>query len=466
MPTPSASATAALVSGLSEIVGARHVLTDSATAGGYRTDWTGAWHAGDAIVVRPADTAEVAAVLRLCGRLGASVTPQGGNTGLVGGSQPEPGQERPAVILSLRRLTRLDPVDQVNRCIGVGAGATLARVQQAAAEVGLAFGVDLAARDSATIGGMVATNAGGIAMIRHGNMRAQVMGIEAVLASGEVLTRWRPLRKDNVGYDLPGLLAGSEGTLAVITRVLLRLVVPPSHSAVALVGVGSVADAQQIAEAIERRGTALEAVEIMTAAGVALVTSTIPTRAPIAGAATFVLLVEAAESADDLADMLSGVDGVVDAALEAGPARRLWEIRERHTEAIASATTTPIVKLDVSVPLGSVGELMDRVTDLAQRIPARPILFGHLGDGNIHVNLLDVPAADHATVTDDVLRLVDSLGGSISAEHGIGRAKRDWVHLGRGAADLAAIAAIRGALDPGRVLNPGVLTPLEPSVGQ
>ncbi|MGB3885002.1 FAD-binding oxidoreductase [Gordonia sp. (in: high G+C Gram-positive bacteria)] len=459
MPTPSPSASADLVSGLSEIVGRSHVLVDPATTEGYRTDWTGSWRTGDAIVVRPANVDQVAAVLRLCGDLGATVTPQGGNTGLVGGSQPEAGQGRPAVIMSLRRLDDVGAVDEVNLCVGVGAGATLSAVHHAAAAAGLAFGVDLAARDSATIGGMVATNAGGIAMIRHGNMRAQVLGMEAVLASGEILVRWRPLRKDNVGYDLPGLLAGSEGTLAVITRVLLRLVMPPPRTAVGLVGVDSVADALRIVGSIERQGTSLEAVELMTADGVELATADTPAGNPIAEKSRFVLLVEVAEDPEGLADALAHLDGVVDAVIEEGPARRLWEVRERHTEAIAASTTTPIVKLDVSVPLGVLGDLMVDVTELARQIPARPVLFGHVGDGNVHVNLLDVPTGKREAVTDQVLRLVDALGGSISAEHGIGRAKRNWVHLGRSASDIATMRAIRHALDPAGMLNPGALLP-------
>ncbi|WP_347955154.1 FAD-binding oxidoreductase [Gordonia aichiensis] len=457
MPTAPRPPTAALVSGLTEIVGRAHVLTDAAVADGYRTDWTGAWHAADAIVVRPADTEQVAAVLDLCRDLGACVSPQGGNTGLVGGSQPEPDPSRDSVILSLRRLDDVGRVDSVNRCVAAGAGAALAAVQSAAAAAGLEFGVDLAARDSATIGGMVATNAGGIRMIRHGDMRAQIVGIEAVLASGAVLRRWRPLRKDNVGYDLPGLLAGSEGTLAVITRVLLRLVVPPARTAVAMVAVDSVPDAQRVVDAVERSGAPLEAAELMTAAGIALVTADGRPRSPLTAATPFVVLVEAATDVDGLSQTLSDCPVVRDAAVEAGPARRLWAVREQHTESIARATSTPIVKLDVSAPLDRIGDLVDQATALAFGAGARPILFGHLGDGNVHVNLLDVPVDRAARLTDEVLRSVDRLGGSVSAEHGIGRAKRAWLLLGRDETDRAMMAAVRAAWDPTGMLNPGAI---------
>ena len=203
----------AFLARLRAVVGDAQVITDPDTATAYLTDWTGAWN-GSAAVVRPADTEQTADVVRLCTAHDVALTPQGGNTGLVGGSVPTPDAPRPWVVLSTSRIDDVEDVDVDGRCIGVGAGATLAAVQAAAAAVGLEFGVDLAARDSATIGGMVGTNAGGIAMIAHGDMRAQILGMEAVLPSGDVIRRWRPLRKDNVGYHLPGLVAGSEGTLA------------------------------------------------------------------------------------------------------------------------------------------------------------------------------------------------------------------------------------------------------------
>ncbi|MCF8571163.1 FAD-binding oxidoreductase [Gordonia sp. HY002] len=438
------------------VVGDPHVIAEPDTAAAYLTDWTGAW-TGRAAVVRPADTEQVADVVRLCAEHGVAITPQGGNTGLVGGSVPAQDDPRPWVVLSTRRIDDVEPVDVDGRCIGAGSGAPLVAVQAAASAAGLALGVDLAARDSATVGGMVATNAGGIAMIAHGDMRAQILGIEAVLPSGEVLRRWRPLRKDNVGYHLPGLIAGSEGTLAVVTRVLLRLVDPPARTAVAVVAVADAAAANRVLAPIRRGGHRLEAAEIMTRKGIDLVVAH-GARDPFPGSdAGACLLVELATDVTAAAELLDDVDGVLDAVVADGPARDLWALREAHTETIARSSTTTPVKLDVSVPLGQTPALIDWVDAYAARRRVRPVLFGHLGDGNIHVNLLDVPADQHQAVVDEVLAHVAAVGGSISAEHGIGRAKADHIGLGRGSADIATMRAVKASLDPHGVMNPGVV---------
>ncbi|QRY61421.1 FAD-binding oxidoreductase [Gordonia sp. PDNC005] len=448
---------AQVVRALRAIVGDTHVVTESDVAAPYLTDWTGEWH-GDAAVVRPGDTAEVAAVLRLCTAHEVKVTPQGGNTGLVGGSTPPPNDSRPWVLLSLRRLDTVGLPDGSGMCIRAGAGATLTKVHTAATavpELGLMFGVDLAARDSATIGGMVATNAGGIRMIRYGDMRSQVLGLEAVLPSGEVFSRWRPLRKDNVGYHLPGLITGSEGTLAVVTRVLLRLVQRTYRTGVALVGAADVDAARRVLFAVQRSGHTIEAAEIMTRTGVDLVAQT-GVRTQIDAGAT--LLVEIVGGVEELSESLARAgDDVLDAVVDAGPARELWRVRESHTETIARSSTTPPVKLDVSVPMGDVHQLITRVEEFAGRSGVRAVQFGHIGDGNIHVNLLDVPAEKRQTAADGVLGIVVALGGSISAEHGIGRAKAASISLGRDAVDVAAMRAIKSALDPGQLMNPGVI---------
>ncbi|WOC13154.1 FAD-binding oxidoreductase [Gordonia sp. MP11Mi] len=447
-----------LVSRLREIVGDAHVITDPDAATAYLTDWAGG-STGSAAVVRPADTDQTARVVRLCADHGVALTPQGGNTGLVGGSVPPSDDPRRWVVLSTRRLDDVEAVDVDGRCVGAGAGATLAAVQAAAAAAGLEFGVDLAARDSATVGGMVGTNAGGIRMIVHGDMRAQILGIEAVLACGDVLRRWRPLRKDNVGYHLPGLLAGSEGTLAVVTRVLLRLVDRPSATVVAMIAVRDSTAAGRVLSQVRGGGHRLEAVEIMTRPGVDLVVAG-GSRDPFPGSdAGAYLLMELAADAAAAAELLTGVDGLLDAVVADGPARDLWALREGHTEAIARSSVTTPVKLDVSVPLGDVPALIDWVEAYAARRAVRAVLFGHLGDGNIHVNLLDVPTGGEGDVVDDVLDHVAAVGGSISAEHGIGRAKAHRMPLGRGAADIAAMRAVKSALDPHCVMNPGVVLP-------
>lgn len=444
-----------LLADLADVVGAGHVLTDPAIVAGYLTDWTGRWSGAALAVVRPADTAETAEVVRRCAAAGVAICPQGGNTGLVGGGVP-PADGATAIVLSSTRLTRLDDVDASARAVGVGAGVTLAQVQRTAAAAGLAFGVDLASRDSATVGGMIATNAGGIHFVRYGGMRAQLLGIEAVLASGEVLRRWRPLRKDNVGYDLPGLLAGSEGTLAVITGALLALVPPSRSGAVAVVGADSVAHASALIDAVERAGMTLQAAELMTAAGLDLVHRHGLRRALPAGTRFAVLIEVAGADVGELAAVLDRAAAAA-AVLDDTPAAELWALRERHTESIARDSSTPVVKLDLTVPAAAMDAFVATAEELATAAGARPILFGHLADGNLHVNLLDVEAGRAEELTDCILRAVAALGGSISAEHGVGRAKAPWLSLGRDRVDVATMRAVKRALDPDGLLNPGVL---------
>ncbi|MFF0815322.1 FAD-binding oxidoreductase [Rhodococcus sp. NPDC003318] len=451
--------TQSFVDELASIVGAAQVLTDRDVVAGYVTDWTGHWTGHTVAVVRPADTAEVSAVLAACHRAGVAVVPQGGNTGLVGGSIPMHGE----VVLSTARLTGIEQVDPVGRTLAAGAGVTVARAQQAAREHGLDLGVDLASRDSATLGGIVSTNAGGIRVIKNGNTRSQLLGIEAVLSDGRVLTRWKELTKDNVGYDLPGLLAGSEGTLAVVTRVLMRLIVPPSETQVALVGAESVRAALRLVDGLQRAGLTLEAAELMTRAGVALVRGHRDLRAPLDVDAPFYLLVEVSGGDEAQAALFSVLEdagtAVRGAAVEAGPAHRLWQYRESHTEAVSAESSTPPVKLDISTPLREIEPFLTALRDdLAAAFPAvRAICFGHLGDGNVHVNLLDVAVGQREAITDLVLRRVARHEGSISAEHGVGRAKAAWVGLGRTEVDLEVMRSIRAALDPATMLNPHVL---------
>ncbi|GAB2671114.1 FAD-binding oxidoreductase [Gordonia jinhuaensis] len=445
-----------LIDSLRAVVGDVHVVDDPQVLAGHLTDWMGKWHGHADAMARPADTAEVAAVMRLCAQAGVAVTAQGGNTGLVGGSVPLGG-----ILLSTSRLTDLEPVDTVGATVGVGAGVTIDELDRHARAAGLSFGIDLASRESATAGGVVATNAGGVRFIRHGGTRAQVMGIEAVLANGSVLRRWSALAKDNVGYDLPGLLCGSEGTLAVITRVLFRLTGLPGPTVVTVAAINRVGAAVDLVAAIRDAGLTVEAAEMMTAAGVDLVTG-YGMRSPVATPADFYTLIEVS-GPGDLESAVTGVleraPEVVDAVMEPGPASALWQIRESHTESIARSTTTAVVKLDVSVPLS---ELDATIADLVALTGhaggrCRPILFGHVGDGNIHVNLLDVDPADAESLTDSVFEVIHTHRGSISAEHGIGRAKARWLHLGRTEVDIETMRAIKSALDPQWRLNPGVL---------
>ena len=426
---------------------------------GYLTDWTGRWTGFAVAVVRPLTTDEVAAVVGLCADEGIAICPQGGNTGLVGGSIPPVAASTPAIVLSTARMTDIDEIDTVGRSIGVQAGVTLAALDARASSAGLRFGVDLASRESATLGGMVATNAGGTRMIRHGNTRSQLLGIEAVRADGQILRRWRSLVKDNVGYDIPGLLAGSEGTLAVITRVLVRLVPTTGATVVFVAAIDDVSVALALIDAVSDAGLTTEAAEIMTQAGVDLVHDH-GVRRPVSSPAQFYVLLEVSgphDAEDVVLQVLDGQSGVVDAVVEPGPARDLWLVRESHTESIARSTTTPVVKLDVSVPLRALPAAFAELAAIADDDDCRPILFGHVGDGNIHVNLLDVAEESVESLTDRVFRVVSAHGGSISAEHGIGRAKVAWTGLGRSAVDLDTMKAIKTALDPAGLLNPGVL---------
>ena len=463
----------ALITALADVVGPQHVLTDPELTASFETDWTGRFAGRAAAVVRPGSTAEVAAVMALLSDAGRPVVPQGGNTGLVGGGVPLHGE----VVLSLRRLAGIDDVDVAAGQVTAGAGATLAAVDAAAAGAGLAFGVDLAARDSATVGGMVATNAGGLRMLRYGGMRAQTAGVEAVLADGRVVSHLGGLAKDNTGYDLAGLLAGSEGTLAVLTRLRLRLVPRLEHRTTGLLAFADADAALEALVALRRLlPGSLETVELFLADGVALVCDHLGLAPPFGRLDPVYLLVEVAGTHDPTEELAEAVvDGVglssrghpeprgaLDGAVEAEPAgrARLWRYREAHTEAINAAGVP--VKLDVTLPIGEITGFLSTVcVAVAGAAPgARCVLFGHAGDGNIHVNVLGAGEGGRAAAVEDaVLRLVASLGGSISAEHGIGAAKRPWLHLNRSPAEIEAFRAIKRALDPNGILNPHVLLP-------
>ena len=448
-----------LLQRLAAIVGEEHVLTDPDLRAGYEADWTRRYHGSTPAVVRPASTREVAVVLQLCHEFGAPVVPQGGNTGLVGGGVPRNRE----LVLSLRRLDGVTDLDAASGEVTAGAGVTLAALQEAVRAKGWNFGVDLASRDSATIGGMVATNAGGIRVLRYGGMRQQVLGIEAVLPDGAVVSRMPGLLKDNSGYDLAQLLAGSEGTLAVITAVRLKLVPQQPHRAVALLAVEDIAAALGVVSAVRRALTSLDAAEVFFLEGLELVCRHAGLAPPFSAAHPCYLLLECAARSDEsaaLAGVLANAQGIRDSAMATDrPGReRLWAYRERHTESI-SAEGIPH-KLDVTLPLNRLPEFEQRVRGAiaAVNAGARPILFGHAGDGNLHVNILGL-APDDDRPDDAVLRLVAELGGSISAEHGIGIAKMPWLHLTRSAADREAMRAIKLALDPAGILNPGVVIP-------
>jgi FAD/FMN-containing dehydrogenase len=485
-----------LVTDLASVVGPRHVLTEAATCAPYVTDWTGRWTGDARAVVRPADTAQVAGVMRMCAAHGAAVVPQGGNTGLVGGSVPRGGE----VVVSLTRLDHLGPVDVAAREVVVGAGVTLASLQAHAAAAGLAYGVDLAARDSATVGGTIATDAGGIRVVRYGSTRAQVVGLTVVLADGSVIDRASGSTDGRIGYDLAGLFVGCEGTLGLITAARLRLVTPPTEQVVALVGTADVDTAIAVQRAVHSVFGRLEASELLTAAGLDLVVATTGQRPPFVPSPPYAVLLEVADDpapahggttggatvtpqgeggtsgpaangptvgerlAAVLERVVAGTPGVVDVALglDASDRSSLWRLRESHTDALA--TTGQACKLDVVVPLAAIGAFLDHLpatVTAAAGTETRTVVFGHLGVGDLHVNLVDVPEGREAMVEDAVLTAVVAAGGTPAGEHGVGVQKRHWLARVRGRTDIAAMRALARALDPDGRLNPGVLLPPE-----
>jgi FAD/FMN-containing dehydrogenase len=438
-----------LTAALSDAVGERHVLLDDDVRAPFEVDWTGRYRGVARAVVRPADAAEVVAVIGACRAHGAAVVPQGGNTGMVGAGVPRGGE----VVLSLARLRALGEVDRAAAQVQAGAGVTLAELQASALAAGLDAGVDLGARDSATVGGRSAPTAGGV--------RARVAAVQAVLADGTLVER-PALLKDNAGYDLSSLLVGSEGTLGIITGVRWRLVPLYTSRVAALVSLDSLQQAAELLTAVRPRLPSLHAADFFVDEGLQLVLDHLDLPAPVRTRSPVYVLLECAALGDpteELAQALgeAGVDDAV-VADDSAERERLWRFREGHTEALSAAGVPH--KCDVGVPLARLAEFAARATEAVGRVAprARVIVFGHLGDGNVHVNVLGPDPGDYA-VDEAVLRVAAACGGTISAEHGVGVAKAPFLGLVRSPGELAAMAAIKRALDPGGMLNPGAVLP-------
>jgi len=445
-----------------EAVGAEHVLVDPEVTIGYGTPWAAADGVAPAVVVRPGDAAEAAAVLRACGALGARLVLQGGNTGLVRGGVPARGEE---VVLSTARMSAIEAVDRESLQVVAGAGTTLEALQARLEPEGLELPLDLGARSQATLGGMAATNAGGARAFRHGTMRRHVVGVEAVLADGTAIERLGGVLKDSTGYDWPSVLVGSEGTLALVTRLRLRLRRIERSRAAALVPVDSLAQGLALAVALRDRPAGLEAAEFVLPGTLRLVCDELGLRPPFGdgepadGERPLVLLeARAAQGAYDLlVEALTEHPEAEHAVLaEGADAAGLWRYREGTGEALARHR---VVKLDVALPLARLAEGIAAIERAALDAGGaiRPYLFGHLLDGNVHVNLGDVPDDHRTAVERAVLETVLAHGGSIGAEHGIGRAKVAWLAADRSPADIAAMRTLKHALDPQGLLNPGVL---------
>ena len=444
------------------VLGADQLLTSSSVMAGYLIDWTGNFQGSALAVARPSSAAEVVGVLRLCAQHRVAVTPQGGNTGLVGGSVPRfsgpqadavnqntssMGSDSDAILLSTTYLCSFEDFDPISGHVTVGAGVTLMQLHEFARTHDLEFGVDLAARDSATVGGMAATNAGGIHVVANGMMRKQVVGVEAVLPSGEVISTLRGLAKDNTGYDFTQLLCGSEGTLAVITKVRVQLLRPEAVQLLVF-GVDSISAAVKIAS--EFIGN-IHAAEIVDRASIDCVKRVTGTAIPFDSA--FHLLLEVRGELD--VDSLATHDNLA-VAVDATDREKLWSLRERVTESLAVESTGVAHKLDVSVPQGVLGRGYADLRALLERAGVGQVaIFGHLLDGNFHIFF--TTESENHDVDREVLELIASLGGSISAEHGIGRMKAEYLHLSRSEAEIAVMRAVKEAIDPRGIMNPGVL---------
>lgn len=455
-----------LVAALRDVVGSSGCLTDPEVTASFGTDWTGRFSGPAAAVVRPRSAREVAGVLEACRRHGAAVIPQGGNTGLVGGGVPRPLLATPQVVLSLSKMATVHRCDARAGLLEADAGVTLATAAKVASAAGCHLGIDLGARDSATLGGMLATNAGGIHVLRFGPMGSRVAGVEAVLADGSVLSHMSGLAKCSTGPNPVALLAGSEGTLAVVTRVLMRLLPAPAQRSVALVALrGGVEAAVRLVSGPLRAVAGLQAAELTLGAGMRLACERagLPSPVGMKEGATAWLTLEAAGDDDPTEPLARALedDEVIGAAVATAPAARdrLWAYREKHTEAIATLGIPH--KLDVSVLPELLPELVGALEErIAAASPeARTFVFGHIAEGNVHVNVVG-PAPEDDSVDEAVLRLVIELGGSISAEHGVGVAKRRWLSEAVDSGELEVGRRVKRALDPDDILNPGVLAPL------
>lgn len=433
-----------LIAALEGVVGPSHVLTDRDLRLGYGTDWTGSRVHLPRLVVRPANAAEVAAVLRVCRDDSVPVVPQGGNTGLVGGSIPQ--HDESAVVLSCQRLTDLGQVDVTSGHVTVGAGCTVAAVQRHAASAGWTYGVDLASRESATLGGTVATDAGGLRVCRYGTTAAQVLGLEFALTDGSTVSRMSGLLKDGAGYRLPQLLVGSEGTLGVITGVRVRLHPREPQGTPVLVGCASVSQAQRVLAEVSATRV-LQLAELLDQPSLTLVSEVcgLPSR-PLDQHWPYYLLLQVRPDPDPIPDL----DG---AQLDAAGDERLLAYRERVTEALA--TLPEVHKMDVALPPAAIEDFLAVLAPACA--PACPYVFGHLAEANLHLNLAGETGVDGLR---RVAELVARHGGSIASEHGVGAVKSGLLPLVRSEADLALMRRIKQSFDPDGVLNPGVVLPV------
>lgn len=470
------------IEAFSSILGPKGIITDADDIAPWLNDWRGHYHGAAAAILAPSTTQEAAACVRLAAEHGVALVPQGGNTSMVGGATPP--ADGSALILSLRRMNRIRTIDTAANQAVCEAGVILSALHDAAEAADRRFPLSLGAKGSATVGGLISTNAGGTQVLRHGTMRGLVDGIEAVLPDGSIYDGLAPLKKDNRGYDLKQLLIGAEGTLGIVTAATLKLVPAITQSATAWFGLGSPHDALALLRALEvRLGPVIEGFEVMAAEPVGYVIIHIPNmRAPLASPAPWNALIEFdLTSFGDMGQarleaalteiMTDSPVPILDAAIAQNEAqsRDFWRIREAIPEA-ERAAGYPLA-FDISVPINAMPDFMLSAADActARFAGTTATSYGHLGDGNIHFHvrapkgITDFAAwlrADGEVIRRYVHDLVVAAGGSISAEHGIGQSKR--AELGRlsSPARLSALRAIKAALDPRGIMNPGKLIPL------
>jgi FAD/FMN-containing dehydrogenase len=453
-------------------IGADHVLCEGDLSS-YELDWRKRWHGKALAVARPADTAQVAAVLRLCAQHGVTLVPQGGNTGLVVGSVPdETGRQ---LLLSLRRMNRVRALDTANQTLSVDAGCVLQVVQEAAAAQDLLFPLSLAAEGSATIGGNLATNAGGTQVLRYGNARELCLGLEVVTAQGDVWDGLSGLRKDNTGYDLRDLFIGSEGTLGIITGATLKLFPQPATRTTALAACASMDQAVALLKAARQKlGAGLTGFEVMGRLALDLVARHFPDLPrPLPGATWTVLLEQSDEESETHAQerfeaLLAAAleDGLIEDAAVAqsqSQSKAMWHVRESIS--LAQAQEGLNIKHDIALPVSNIPPFCEQADAALQAAypGVRIVNFGHLGDGNLHYNVQVPVGGDDAAFLRDhepgvnkiVFDAVQAFNGSFSAEHGIGSLKREEMEQRKSPAALAMMKAIKHALDPQGLLNPG-----------
>ena len=446
---------------LKSLLGSGRISEDEDIIKTYSDDWTGRYRGFARAVISPQSTDEVAEILNWCSTNQIGVVPQGGNTGMVGGSTPLNGE----LIISLRKMKNVNFSDTNDNQIVAEAGATLLEIQNLALERSMIYGVDFAARDSATIGGTIATNAGGLNVLRYGTTRRQIISVEAVTGTGEIIGNLNGLDKDNTGYHLPSLLCGSEGTLAIVTRAKLRLRPKPKENVSILFGLDTIQDAVNLTEACVSTSTEIIACELFFQKGVDLVREAYDLQPLWNNRKSIYLLCEFAGdlgvldrlNENLLGEMLRTHDSILVATSDR-ERQRLWQYRELHTLAISNKGIP--LKLDVTIPLGNLTHFLDSIATICGNINplSIPYVFGHSADGNMHLNILQ-SEPNVAEMEEEILKFVVSLDGSISAEHGIGRAKAPYLHLQRNEEEIRLFREMKRAFDPKGILNPDVIFP-------